>query len=91
MATKSKINFNEINLNAMVDFQQEIIQIKTDNDISVLESIIHYCDKRDLDVEDVIPLISDSLKDIMESEETKTGNLKSDNEFKMMAIPLNLI
>lgn len=80
---KQRIPFTEINLANMKDFYEEIIEIKIASDISTLESIIHYCESRNIDIEEVIPIIPDSLKSMIESEEIKKGTLKVTKEYQI--------
>lgn len=76
---KRRITFSEVNLSSMKDFYDEIMELKTE-DVSTIEAIVHYCEQKNLDIEDVVPIIPDSLKAIIESEEIKTGNVIKSKE-----------
>lgn len=76
---KRMITFSEVNLSSMKDFYDEIMDLKTE-DISTVEAIVHYCEQKNIDIEDIISIIPDSLKAQIESEEIESGNVIKSKE-----------
>lgn len=58
-------------------FYNNIEEIRKHND-TYIESITEYCKQHDIDVIDVLPLISLGLKQKIAAEELKLGNLIED-------------
>lgn len=73
---KRKIDF-EIDETSMNLFYNNIEEIRKHND-TYIESITEYCKQHDIDVIDVLPLISLGLKQKIAAEELKLGNLVED-------------
>lgn len=73
---KRKIDF-EIDETSMNLFYNNIEEIRKHND-TYIESITEYCKQHDIDVIDVLPLISLGLKQKIAVEELKLGNLIED-------------
>lgn len=73
---KRKIDF-EIDETSMNLFYNNIEEIRKHND-TYIESITEYCKQHDIDVIDVLPLISLGLKQKIAAEELKLGNLIED-------------
>lgn len=73
---KRKIDF-EIDETSMDLFYNNIEEIRKHND-TYIESITEYCKQHDIDVIDVLPLISLGLKQKIAAEELKLGNLVED-------------
>lgn len=73
---KRKIDF-EIDETSMNLFYNNIEEIRKHND-TYIESITEYCTQHDIDVIDVLPLISLGLKQKIAAEELKLGNLIED-------------
>lgn len=73
---KRKIDF-EIDETSMNLFYNNIEEIRKHND-TYIESITEYCKQHDIDVIDVLPLISLGLKQKIAAEESKLGNLIED-------------
>lgn len=73
---KRKIDF-EIDETSMNLFYNNIEEIRKHND-TYIESITEYCKQHDIDVIDVLPLISLGLKEKIAREELKLGNLIQD-------------
>lgn len=73
---KRKIDF-EIDETSMNLFYNNIEEIRKHND-TYIESITEYCKQHDIDVIDVLPLISSGLKQKIAAEESKLGNLIED-------------
>lgn len=73
---KRKIDF-EIDETSMNLFYNNIEEIRKHND-TYIESITEYCRQHDIDVIDVLPLISLGLKQKIAAEESKLGNLIED-------------
>ena len=43
--------------------QQEIEQIASDHSLTYIESLMYFCEENDVDVEDLVPVISVNLKE----------------------------
>ena len=77
MARKKRIDFNSINLQAMESFQDEIETIRNGSD-SYIDAIIQYCSQNNLDVDDVLSVISENLTDKIRMEEIANRSIKDD-------------
>jgi cell division GTPase FtsZ len=77
MARKKRIDFNSINLQAMESFQDEIETIRKGSD-SYIDAIIQYCSQNNLDVDDVLSVISENLTDKIRIEEIANRSIKDD-------------
>ena len=74
---KKKIDFF-IDEAAMNIFNDNIEDIRKECD-TYLESIAGYCEDNDVDIEDILPLISPGLKQKIYSEEIERNTLISDD------------
>lgn len=74
---KKKIDFF-IDEAAMNIFNNNIEDIRKECD-TYLESIAGYCEDNDVDIEDILPLISPGLKQKIYSEEIERNTLIADN------------
>ena len=78
MQTKTE-NLN-LNIITKQNFAMAIEQLVKTKEMSYVEAIIHYCDERTLDPEDISKLCVGSLKDKLEAEAQRNNLLpKSSN------------
>lgn len=77
LSRKKKIDF-DIDESAMNVFNNKIEDIRKVTD-TYTEAIVSYCEDLDIDIDEVIPLISPGMKEKMKIEETALRNISSDN------------
>ena len=75
---KKNLDFSFINENSMLEFQNTICELREQCD-SYVEAIASYCEDHSLDVDEIVSLISDSLKKKMYEEGIVTKRIKSDS------------
>ena len=76
---KKKIDF-DLDASAMNVFNTKIEEIYEECE-TYMEAVASYCEERDIDIEDVLPLISAGLKEKMYVQELKRRNIvESDSD-----------
>lgn len=70
---KKKIDF-DLDESAMNVFNNRIEEIRKESD-TYTEAIISYCEDSEVEIEDIIPLISNGLKEKMRLEELSRKNI----------------
>lgn len=70
---KKKIDF-DLDASAMNIFNTKIEEIYKECD-TYTEAIASYCEERDIDIEEVVPLISNGLKEKMYAQELERKNI----------------
>lgn len=73
---KKKIDF-DLDESVMNIFNSKIEEIRKDSD-TYTEAIVSYCEEHDVEIEDILPLISNGLKEKMHSEEISRKNIVED-------------
>lgn len=76
LTRKKKIDF-DLDESAMNIFNTKIEDIRMHTE-TYTEAIVSYCEDKDIEVTDVLPLISNGLKEKMRIEEIKRKNLTVD-------------
>ena len=67
----------------IMEFHKKIINLKTD-DVTYTEVLIEYCEKNNMDFEDIAPLISPFLKSEIHKEAISSNMLKGSRDFAIL-------
>ena len=67
---------NKILFRTANEFSQYIVAQANENDDSITQTLLNYCEDRDVDPEEIAKLISKPLKDRLEIEMQESGLLK---------------
>lgn len=77
-AKKKNIDFSFFTEDSMLKFQNIIFEIKESTE-SWVDAVVSYCDDHALEVEDVIPLMSDALISKLRDEGLANRTIKDDS------------
>ena len=67
-------------------FAQEVEKIAHDNTMNYIDSIVHYCESNDIEIESVSKLISKPLKEKLKGEALKLNFMKKTTKAKLILI-----
>lgn len=78
MRKKKNLNFSFVTEDSMLSFQNKIIELYVQTD-SWIGAITSYCEDHTIDIEDVIPLLSEVLKYNLYEEGIANRTVKEDS------------
>jgi len=78
MRKKKNLNFSFVTEDSMLSFQNKIIELYVQTD-SWIGAITSYCEDHTIDIEDVIPLLSEVLKYNLYEEGIVNRTVKEDS------------
>lgn len=78
MRKKKNLNFSFVTEDSMLSFQNKIIELHVQTD-SWIGAITSYCEDHTIDIEDVIPLLSEVLKYNLYEEGIVNRTVKEDS------------
>ena len=67
-------------IKSKTEFSQTIEQLAVEKNLSLMDAIIHYCDKNNIEVETVATKLSKNLKEKIAFEAESLNLLKTDKE-----------
>lgn len=78
MRKKKNLNFSFVTEDSMLSFQNKIIELYVQTD-SWIGAVTSYCEDHTIDIEDVIPLLSEVLKYNLYEEGIANRTVKEDS------------
>ena len=67
-------------------FAQEVEKIAHENTMNYIDSVVHYCESNDIEIESVSKLISKPLKEKLKGEALKLNFMKKTTKAKLILI-----
>ena len=78
MRKKKNLNFSFVTEDSMLIFQKKIVELKEEVG-SWVQAVTSYCEDNSIDVEDIIPLLSEALKTSIYEEGLQNRTVKNNS------------